>query len=114
MTMDELTRELLTWVSSRPRTYADVVEACLHGVRKRRHARVADRGRRALDGVGRAEDLLQQGLIVRLAFKVNQRFFDALQQLVKLGQEQRLIVGSEIELKLSNRWHCVASQAWGL
>ena len=27
MTMDELTRELLTWVSSRPRTYADVVEA---------------------------------------------------------------------------------------
>ena len=25
--MDELTRELLTWVSSRPRTYADVVEA---------------------------------------------------------------------------------------
>jgi hypothetical protein len=61
---------------------------------------VANRRRRAFDRVRSAEDVLQQHLIVRLAFEIDEGLFDALQKLVYLGQEQRLIVGREIELQL--------------
>jgi hypothetical protein len=52
--------------------------------------------------VSGAEDLLEQRLVVGRALEVDQRLFDALKELVDLGQEQRLVVGGQIKLELGH------------
>ena len=72
-------------------------------MRERRQPRVADGGRVAFDGVRGAEDFVQQAAVVRRPLEVDQCLLDALQQLVHLGQEQRLVVSGQVELQLDGR-----------